>query len=173
MSKLFLASERFYDIGGSLESAFQIISAPDKESAFKCATYDTHGTEKESRNPISPMFDIFELGELGLLPWITGIVDGYPENETGGVSIFAVYQDPVFDNTEIAFRELVLSKVKPGCDYVFGDKLKMYRDRYFSFTEKPKWILRPEDHLNLKIPVWVSPKWDSLVEQALNDGKLF
>ena len=163
--KLFLASEKFYDLPESKEATVLLIAAEDKEAAFRNATFSV--CPDEPRSVLTPMFDIWELGDFIPLPAIWDGLKTYPENITGGVTILSGYEPVEYSEIEARYRNhlhLRCDQFAPDNYYAFYDELKKSRDNFFSFTEKKGWLYREEEHLGFKVPVWVDPIWDQLIE---------
>lgn len=164
--KLFLASEKFYDLPDSKEATVLLIAAEDKESAFRNATFSV--CPDEPRSVLTPMFDIWELGEFTPLPDILAELKEYPENVTGGVTILSGYEPVEYRENEAQYRKWLYAKHKEEAAdhkmFAYYDELKKNRDDFFSFTEKKGWLRRDEEHLGFKIPVWVDPIWDQIIE---------
>lgn len=167
--KLFLASEKFYDVPDSQEATVLLIMAPDKDAAMRNATYSC--CPDEPRSVLTPMFDIWELGDFVPLPAVWEGLKYYPENETGGVTILTGYEPVEYSELESDYRSMLYAKYKAeATDHkMFGyyDDLKKSRDRFFSFTEKEGWGYREEEHLGYRVHVWVSPEWNTYLETTI------
>lgn len=164
--KLFLASEKFYDLPDSKEATVLLICAEGKESAFRNATFSV--CPDEPRSVLTPMFDIWELGGFFPLPEVWTGLKTYPENVTGGVTIISGYEPVEYSEIEAQYRKWLYVKYKAEAPdqkmFAYYDDLKKSRDNFFSFTEKKGWLFREEEHLGFKVPVWVDPIWDQLIE---------
>lgn len=168
--KLFLASEKFYDIPDSKEATVLLIAAEDKEAAFRNATFSV--CPDEPRSVLTPMFDIWELGDFIPLPAIWDGLQCYPENVTGGVTILSGYEPVEYNEMEAQYRKWLYAKYKAEAIdhkmFAYYDKLRADRDRFFSFTKREDWGYREEDHLGFKIPVWVSPGWNIYINKSIH-----
>lgn len=168
--KLFLASEKFYDVPDSQEATVLLIMAPDKDVAMRNATYSC--CPDEPRSVLTPMFDIWELGDFVPLPTVWDRLKDYPENETGAVTILTGYEPVEYNELESDYRSMLYANYQTdateGNPFAYYDKLKADRDRFFSFTEKEDWGYREEEHLGFKVPVWVSPAWNIYINKSVH-----
>lgn len=167
--KLFLASEKFYDVAYSQEAAVLLIMAADKDIAMRNATYSC--CPDEPRSVLTPMFDIWELGDFVPNPATWDNLKDYPENVTGGVTVLTGWEPVEYNDQEARFRELLYGKyareAKDHKIFEYYDELKRVRDTYFSFVEKEEWEYRHEEHLGYRVHVWVSPEWNTYLETTI------
>lgn len=168
--KLFLASEKFYDVADSKEATVLLIAAEDIEAARRCSTFTC--CSDEPRSVLTPMFDLWELGGFSPLPAVWDGLKDYPENSTGGVSILTGYEPVEYNEIEAQYRKWLYVKYKTEATdhklFAYYDQLKADRDQFFSFTEREGWGYREEEHLGFKVPVWVSPDWKIYISASIN-----